>query len=235
MWPFKKKLSLVSTGIFTDFKDCHSHILPGVDDGVDTMEHALSILEYYETLGVQSVKCTPHIMEDIPNTTEALKARFEELKAAYKGPIELSLAAEYMLDPLFVKRLEDDDLLFWNENTKTVLVETTSYKEPENFNEIIALMNKKGYKILLAHPERYEYMDTERIWELKRFGLKFQLNVMSLVDAYGGMSVQKAQWGIVNGIYSCYGSDIHSLNYFRHMVNRKTLDSKWVDEYMPKR
>ncbi len=49
--------------------DCHSHILPGVDDGVQTMEEALEILRLYEELGIKSVWLTPHIMEDMPNTT----------------------------------------------------------------------------------------------------------------------------------------------------------------------
>ena len=68
MWPFRKRISLKDSGIFKNFTDCHSHILPGVDDGVQTMEEALEILRLYEELGIKSVWLTPHIMEDMPNT-----------------------------------------------------------------------------------------------------------------------------------------------------------------------
>ena len=55
MWPFKKRISLKESGIFEDFTDCHSHILPGVDDGVRTVEEALEILRLYEELGIKSI------------------------------------------------------------------------------------------------------------------------------------------------------------------------------------
>ena len=55
MWPFRKRISLKDSGIFKNFTDCHSHILPGVDDGVQTMEEALEILRLYEELGIKSV------------------------------------------------------------------------------------------------------------------------------------------------------------------------------------
>ena len=108
MWPFTKRTSLADSGIFRGFTDCH--LLPGVDDGVQTMEETLRILSLYEELGVTEVWLTPHIMEDMPNTTASLKARFKALEAAYQGNIGLHLAPENMLDNLFEERLEQNDL-----------------------------------------------------------------------------------------------------------------------------
>ena len=71
---------------------------------MQTMEESLQILSFYEQLGVSEVWLTPHIMEDIPNTTEGLKERFAKLNAAYQGNITLLLAAENMLDNLFEER-----------------------------------------------------------------------------------------------------------------------------------
>ena len=79
--------------LLNNFTDYHSHILPGVDDGVKKMERSLEVLAQYEQLGIAEVWCTPHTMEDIPNTTEGLKSRFAELCEAYKGPIKLHLAS----------------------------------------------------------------------------------------------------------------------------------------------
>ena len=81
----KNRKSLQGSGVLKGAADHHSHILWGVDDGIKTPEDSLSVLAYEESLGVTYVWCTPHIMEDVPNTTEALKARFAELEDMYKG------------------------------------------------------------------------------------------------------------------------------------------------------
>ena len=98
MFFFNKKHTIAASGILQGAVDHHSHILSGVDDGVETMDEALRILAAYEDLGIKELWLTPHIMEDIPNTPQKLKARFDELKAAYSGNIQLHLAAEYMID-----------------------------------------------------------------------------------------------------------------------------------------
>ena len=109
MWPFRKKKTLAESGLLHGFTDWHCHLLPGVDDGVRTLDESLAILASYEQQGIRSVWLTPHIMEDIPNTTALLKARFAELITAYQGPLQLHLAAEHMLDGLFEERLRNRD------------------------------------------------------------------------------------------------------------------------------
>ena len=110
MW-FSLKKSLADQGVFHSFTDNHSHILPGVDDGVKTMDDALTILSAYEKCGMTEVWLTPHIQEFIPNTTQHLQERYAELKSAYTGALTLHLAAEYMLDNVFIERFETKDLL----------------------------------------------------------------------------------------------------------------------------
>ena len=82
MWLFNKVDNLEKSGMFQGFTDWHSHILPGVDDGVRDMEESLAILKRYEDAGIKRVWLTPHIMEDYPNTTDSLRARFKELQQA---------------------------------------------------------------------------------------------------------------------------------------------------------
>ena len=111
MWFWNKKHTIAASGILQGAIDHHSHILPGVDDGVETMDEALRILSAYEALGIKELWLTPHIMEDIPNTPQKLKARFEELKAAYKGNIKLHLATEYMIDNHLRQLLQETNKL----------------------------------------------------------------------------------------------------------------------------
>lgn len=213
MWPFKKKCSLADSGILQGLTDWHSHILPGVDDGVQTMDEALEILALYEVLGVKSVWLTPHVMEDIPNTTTHLKGRFEELQAAYKGAVQLHLAVEYMLDNLFWERLDNNDLLPLGKKGDRLLVETSYYNPPANLHGLLDRIKAKGYYPVLAHPERYIYMSGDDCMKLKKTGILFQANLPSFVGVYGRGANAKARQMLRNGHYDFVGTDIHSLKW----------------------
>ena len=238
MWFWNKKHTIASSGILQGAADHHSHILPGVDDGVETMDEALHILATYETLGIKELWLTPHIMEDIPNTPQKLATRFEELKAAYKGSITLHLAAEYMIDNNLHKLIQEinspslsrgttwgsvvcDDGYFSTPKEcpkflpigtagKHILVETSYFNPPMRFRETLRQIKSLGYYPLLAHPERYMYMDNDEYRRLREEGVKFQLNLVSLAGGYGAAVKKKALWLLTNGLYSVAGSDLHS-------------------------
>ena len=198
------------SSLLVNFTDHHSHILPGVDDGVKKMETSLKVLERYEQLGIAEVWCTPHVMEDIPNTTAGLQARFAELCETYQGPIQLHLAAEYMMDALFEERLEHDDLLKLGNDGNQVLVETSYFNPPMDMDSILRRIKQKGLYPVLAHPERYVYMGKDRYKALKESGIRFQLNLSSLAGGYGSEAKDKANWILKQGYYNIAGSDLHS-------------------------
>lgn len=221
MWPFKKKYALADSKIFQGLTDWHSHILPGVDDGVQTMDEALEILALYEELGVKAIWLTPHIMEDVPNTTTRLRERFADLKAAYKGSIRLHLAAEYMLDNLFRKRLKEENLLPLGENGNCLLVETSYYNPPTNIYSLLERIKTKGYYPVLAHPERYMYMTDEDYQKLKESGVLFQVNVPSLTDFYGKIVTKRAKGLLEKRIVDLYGTDTHCLQMLIKLASSK--------------
>ncbi len=208
------------SSLLTNFTDHHSHILPGVDDGVKKMEVSLKILERYEQLGIAEVWCTPHIMEDIPNTTAGLQARFAELCEAYQGPIKLNLAAEYMMDALFEERLEQGDLLKLGHENNRVLVETSYFTPPMDMDKILRRIKQKGLYPVLAHPERFVYMNKERYTALKDDGIVFQLNLSSLAGAYGSEAKDKALWILKKNYYNLIGSDLHSMRNIDYWSTR---------------
>lgn len=219
-----RKESLITSGLLSGARDCHTHILPDVDDGVRTMEQALEILAYEESAGISEVWCTPHVMEDVPNATEQLLDRFAELRAAYKGPVQLHLAAEYMLDTEFEKRLDEKDLLtMWDD---LVLVETSANIPPYNLLDIFRNMLSYGYRPLLAHPERYRYMQMKDYADLHDMGVFFQVNLGSLVSYYGETARKKAEVLLEKGWYSAAGSDCHRLVAVRKQFEDEVLTSK---------
>lgn len=211
MWPFHKKQTLEESGFFRGFTDWHSHILPGVDDGVQSIDESLQILAEYERLGVKKVWFTPHIMEDIPNTTEKLRDRFAELKVAYQGSMMLHLASEIMLDNLFEERLEKNDLLPIGKDGRHLLVETSYFNPPMGLNNILLRIKAKGYYPVLAHPERYLYMSENDYLCLKSMNIQFQLNLFSLFGLYGKEVQKRAKTLQKQEMYNYIGTDLHRI------------------------
>lgn len=224
----RPKQSIVESGILAGSTDRHSHILYGVDDGIKTLEDSLAVLAYEESLGVKEVWCTPHIMEDVPNTTESLKAKFEELCNLYKGPIKLHLAAEYMLDTVFEQRLKDRDLLTMEDDT--LLVEVSVMAEPYDLVGMLKEIMSAGYNPLLAHPERYRYLIEKDYDRLHELGVKFQLNLASVTGYYGPAAQNKASYIIDKGWYSAIGSDCHRLRSIKDQYTRKELKKKTIQK-----
>lgn len=213
---FSKSQSIAKSGLLKGMTDYHCHILPGVDDGVKTMDESLLILAKMERQGVHKVWLTPHVMEDIPNATLILKEKFKELQAAYCGTVELNLAAEYMMDNLFEERLETGDLLPLHEGSRQyLLVETSCFNPPMNLLSILKHIQTKGYRPLLAHPERYLYMDMPDYRALKHEGISLQLNLPSLTGIYGIHAQKKAASLLKAGMYDLTGTDMHSAENFR--------------------
>ena len=223
MWPFSKRYSIVGSGLLQGFTDWHCHLLPGVDDGVPTLEESLRLLSCYEVAGIHEVWLTPHIMEDIPNTPSFLRGRFAELQAAYRGPIILHLAAEHMLDSLFEERLAQDDLLPLGKEGRHLLVETSYFSPPYGLHNILLRIKSKGYIPVLAHPERYVYMDREEYGQLKQLDIAFQLNLPSLAGAYGADAKRKAKWLLENRYYQFSGTDTHRLAVWEAFARQKQI------------
>lgn len=218
---------MAQSGFFRGFVDWHCHILPGVDDGVQTMDEALHILAAYERLGIREVWLTPHIMEDIPNPTARLRERFAELLAAYKGNVVLNLAAENMLDKLFEERLEQGDLLPLGKDGRHLLVETSYFNPPMGLDDILRRIQAKGYYPLLAHPERYIYMEENDYVRLKSMHIKFQLNLFSLMDLYGKEARKRAKELLNKGMYDYIGTDLHRIAVLNNLLEKRNPSDSW--------
>ena len=220
MWFFNNVKKLGKSGMLDGFTDWHSHILPGVDDGIKTMDESLETLDAYEAHGVKKVWLTPHVMEDSPNTTQRLRDRFEDLKKEYKGNIELALASENMLDSLFEERLEQKDFLPIGVNHDHLLVETSYVNQPYGMEDMIEGVFAMGLTPILAHPERYRYMNEKDYRKWKKRGVLFQCNYISIVSGYGETARKKLEWMLKEGMVDMIGSDMHRKFVFEHVMEK---------------
>ena len=228
MWPFTKKRTIAQSNLLAGGTDHHSHILPAVDDGIATMKEALQALQTLAATGIKELWLTPHIMEDYPNTPASLQRRYEALLNEYKGPIALHLAAEYMIDNQFHELLESGNLLPIGNTGNHLLVETSYFTPPMQLNATLQRIKSKGYHPLLAHPERYIYMEEKQYRELRENGVKFQLNMISLSGGYGRAVEKKAVWLLKNNMYTVAGSDLHSTDALE-IINATPLDKEQSD------
>lgn len=222
---FLRKKTISDSDFFKGFIDCHSHILPSVDDGVTEIEMSLKILSEYEQLGIRRVIFTPHIMEEFEkNDASFLRAEFEKFKSIYKGRIEISLAAEYMLDSQFETHLDNGNMLTLCNNY--LLVETSYLSSPLNITASLQSIMAKGYYVVLAHPERYGYMEKRDFVQLKNMGVLFQLNLLSLSGYYGKQVEEIAKYMLDRNMYNTAGSDLHNLATFQRWIKKIRVTSK---------
>ncbi|HEX8545663.1 MAG TPA: CpsB/CapC family capsule biosynthesis tyrosine phosphatase [Cytophagaceae bacterium] len=209
--------------------DMHSHLLPGIDDGSESLEDSINLIKEYIGMGYKKLITTPHIMGDFfKNTPEIIREKLALLNAAVNKEgldIKIEAAAEYYLDEWFLEKLNNEEpLLTFGENY--VLIETSYLNEHPRLNETIFLLKAKGYWPVLAHPERYTYLynDFKKYQEIYDRGISFQLNINSLAGYYSKTAQAIAIKLVEREMISFAGSDCHSMKHLD--VLKKTRLSK---------
>lgn len=224
---FTRKYSISDARILEGMTDVHAHLLPGVDDGVSDIVSAKKAIAYLEQLGVLRIFLTPHIMSDLRNnTSEFLSACFKDFSDRLFSSISVRLGAEYMLDASFRSHLERGLLTYDGQH---VLLETSYIAPPLGLNELLKEVMKKGYIPIIAHPERYVYMNFSDYDKLKEMGCLFQLNLMSLGGCYGEHALYFSALLLEKGLYTYLGSDFHCISPYKKMLNRKILTNKQIE------
>lgn len=197
--------------------DLHSHLIPGIDDGVKTLEESICIIRRFKELGYKKIITTPHIMAHrFPNTKETILDGLDEVKKELQNQnieIEIEAAAEYYYDENFFNLIENEDLLTFGENY--VLFELSYTQKPFGLEQTVFNLLSKGYKPILAHPERYSYYSSnlKKFEDLRDRGLRLQLNLNSLIGFYGKKPQKSAHYLVDNGLIDFVGSDTHAINY----------------------
>jgi protein-tyrosine phosphatase len=203
--------------------DMHSHLIPGIDDGARTMEDSIAMIRRMHELGFKKLITTPHIQgEFYKNTPEIILDGLAKLKDAVAGrniAVELEAAAEYLLDDAFEEKMNAGPLLTFS--NKFILVEMSYYSPNPNLKNLIFNLQVDGYKVILAHPERYTYWfnDFAKYDDLKDRGVYFQLNTVSLAGHYPEPVKKFAEKLIEKGMIDFVGSDMHNMNYMKSMEN----------------
>lgn len=202
--------------------DLHLHILPGIDDGSSSLEESVRMAKRLSELGFKGAFCTSHYIADSPQAADnQTKNRLrEKLQAELdKAGIKLKLLPgnEIYIDPKMVDYLTKGKAsclggeLSSKKKHQHVLFELPFYAEVSYLRDIIFELKAKGLVPILAHPERYLFVQKKKevIFEIVKLGVKLQSNYGSIVDQYGGKAKKIMKFLLKNRLVSYLGTDIH--------------------------
>jgi tyrosine-protein phosphatase YwqE len=217
--------------------DMHSHLIPGIDDGAKDIVDSLELIKGLMDLGFRKLITTPHILWDMyKNTPENIFSGLERLKKAVQLEglaVEIHAAAEYFLDDHMGELLSKKEPLL-PISGKMVLVEFSMAFPSFSIKNILFDMQMQDYQPILAHPERYIYLENAKDFydELKGIGCLFQLNLLSLTGYYGRSVTELANYLIKKGYYNLAGTDLHNMQQINRLHDpsltaglKKLLDS----------
>lgn len=225
-WFKKLKKDPGKEQLFPVITDIHSHILPGIDDGSPDIATSLKLVQGLYDLGYRKLVATPHVIGDFyRNNPIIINGKLELVKNACREAginIELSAAAEYMLDDYFLQVLRQKEVLPVYGNM--ILTELPYSVMPMNVNEIVFEIITAGYKPILAHPERYFYYhrDFDEYFRLKELGFALQVNLLSITGYYGAPVAKGAKFIFENGLADFVGTDMHHVRHLEALSNRET-------------
>jgi len=216
--------------------DLHSHVLPGIDDGAKTFDDSLVLLKELADFGMTDVVATPHYVDEttyISSSAEnagllkELQKKLDENKIA----VRVHLGNEIYITPRILKLIKDGEISTLG-GSKYLLVELPMSGEFPSYEDIILELIRDGYKVILAHPERYNSFqkDFSLVQELFDMGVIFQCNLGSFAGQYGGtvkkLAVKLAKADMIFAL----GSDIHHPKGIKFWNKALKKVSKYYDE-----
>ena len=195
--------------------DMHNHILYGIDDGCKTIEESIETIKKMKKIGFNTIVLTPHYIEDsLFKANNNLKLeRLEILKEELlKNNIDVNL---FLGNEIFINE-SINELIINKEirsinNTRYILIELPFNNQILNLDDYLYELKLKGYKIIIAHPERYTYFkdNYEEARKLYDSGVLFQVNYGSIIGQYGSSSLKLVKKLLKDDMVDFISTDIH--------------------------
>lgn len=217
--------------------DLHSHLLPGIDDGARTLEESLKLLEALKKASFHTVFLTPHVSSKRLGLgkKEQINQAFETLKAAAneKGlNLTLHLGSEFDAHSKTHHELAEGFTLAQS----NVLLLDLSYAE-ESYEEVLYTLKVSGYRVILAHVERYAFLSTKDIIDLRQSGIHCQMNLMSVLPQAPSKHRKRAKQYLKQGLIDVLGTDTHRYydSYGEDLIETLNIVRKKTDAQTFKR
>ena len=195
--------------------DLHAHLIPGVDDGARDLDDALAMCREASAQGTTAVVATPHVRHELfwNDDPERLRLRFEELREALDGSLDVRLGSEITLNSESYEemlRLPDGDL-FTLAGSRWVLVELPWRGVGPDPREVFHELKVAGLRAIVAHPERVRWLmlNPGLIEALRDAGARFQLTAASVTGNLGPAAAGACRFFFDAGWADFVASDAH--------------------------
>lgn len=201
--------------------DAHCHLLPGIDDGPKSMVGSVKMAQLLTEMGVQTVVATPHVISDVyPNTVDIIEEKTREVQAELNQqsiPLKVIPGAEYYIEPAFQENIEKGNIICFG-TERYVLFESPVENKPLLLESIVFSLKSAGYTPLLAHAERYRFLQNNKdeYQHLKKLGVHFQVNHPSYHLPQTSTRGETARWLHVKGLVDLLGTDLHRATPWIH-------------------
>ena len=197
--------------------DLHTHILPGIDDGVKTEDDAVEFAKVAAADGITTIVATPHYRDGFyvnarPEVLSGVAARRRRLEA--EGvPVTLVPGAEIHICPDLVERVRSGHAPTLADNGRTVLFELSMSQYPFELENVVYGMRLAGLQVLVAHPERIRYFqeDIRRYEALVHQGAFGQITTGSLLGVFGDDVEEFSEELVRKKLVHVVASDAHNV------------------------
>jgi len=190
-------------------KDLHNHLLYGIDDGSRSYQESIEILSNLESEGVTSIVVTPHYISG-SNYNSNNKEKKELLKELQKSTnIKLYLGNEIFIDNRVIDEIKNGNISSIN-NSRYILIELPLHERLEHAKDILFRLRNEGYIPIIAHPERYHYIDLDELMSFIEMGCLLQGNITSLNEKYGKNARLNLELLLKKRMIYVLGTDTHS-------------------------
>ena len=191
--------------------DLHSHILPGQDDGAQSLEAALAMARMAVDSGVTAMAATPHCAGDHTREVYAAWRLLKEALEENEIPMKLFLGMEIYGTPETARMLREKQLFTLNDS-RYPLIEFSFRSDGLEETRILHSVCKAGFRPVVAHPERYSYVqqDPRLVDRWVRMGCLIQVNRGSLLGRFGHRAQSLGFALVERGFATVVASDAHS-------------------------
>jgi protein-tyrosine phosphatase len=200
--------------------DLHCHLLPGIDDGPRDMDEAVALATETVRDGVRVLAATPHARDDHPGVhVDELAGRCQQVAMALPADVELEIVPGAELDLYWAQRASDEELRMasYGGRGTDLLIETPYGELPLNFEDLLFALTVRGFRLLLAHPERCPAFqaDRGRLRRLVERGVLLQVTAPGLMAPRRSPQGRLARWLVQEGVAHVIASDAHAVTSIR--------------------
>ena len=192
--------------------DIHCHLLPGMDDGPDTLEESLQMAEMAIVDGITHVIATPHASDAYPFHSELVRQRRDELQALVGDRLRLATGCDFHLSYENIQDLRKDFSKYTLNQKNYLLIEFADFAIPPTIDSTLHELHLSGLRLIVTHPERNGIIraNPARLSGWVRQGCRVQVTALSLLGRFGRSAEESALWLLDHDAIHFIASDAHN-------------------------